>query len=626
MLTDTPPASANQEAAAKARHRARGGYARIRRHGMLEALAVVVMLAAAAAVRLALAARGWPGVNSDESIMGLMTDDVLWHGAHPVFFYGQHYMGALQSYEAIPVFLALGATDFALRATTTLQFILFLAALYGFARAIYSPLVALGTLALLVFGSQDMLFGDVHAGIGAQDTWLFGTLLLWFVVLRLRRPQHRITKLALNVGIGLAAGLGLWADFLIVPYLCAAGLALLVEARRWARRRSPQQSRRSLMGQALLVVAPAGIVLVPFLIETVTSRGATFIEVLAAAGAAGAADGSGHLHVLNTLLSIPKQMADVLLVSLPHVLGSGQVCRGCVVWPAPSGSVALADVLRLVLLSLPFSLAALACGLVAAIPLARDVRQARRQAKGKSTPLLPSINGSDVAPFDPRWWGRAMLVIGGGLTILAFALSNSSYQYALSSSRYLTGIYLCAPLFAAPLVRSSAQVWRWLRAQMRRSSVLPRPGLLAFLASGLLLAALAVNVSGSEAILRQAYTASIPTGDAQTLAFLEAHGATRFYTSYWACYRLAFESQEQISCALITGKSIFDTDGGRIPAYLTQVAAAPHPAYVFDTATTDYDPGWPRQVSQEIASGNPQFADYQTARIATFIIFYYAGP
>src|SRR5579885_3469916 len=128
MLTDTPPASANQEAAAKARHRARGGYARIRRHGMLEALAVVVMLAAAAAVRLALAARGWPGVNSDESVMGLMADDVLWHGAHPVFFYGQHYMGALQAYLSVPIFLIVGPTTFALHATTTLQCILLIPA------------------------------------------------------------------------------------------------------------------------------------------------------------------------------------------------------------------------------------------------------------------------------------------------------------------------------------------------------------------------------------------------------------------------------------------------------------------------------------------------------------------
>ncbi len=175
-------------------------------------------------------------------------------------------------------------------------------------------------------------------------------------------------------------------------------------------------------------------------------------------------------------------------------------------------------------------------------------------------------------------------------------------------------------------MRSSAQVWRWLRALRRRSSALPRSHLRTFLASGLLLAALAFNVFGSLTLLRQAYTAPIPTGDAQALAFLEAHRATRFYTSYWVCYELAFASQEQVSCALITGKSIFDTDAGRIPQYLTQVAAAPHPAYVFNTMTADYDPGWPRQVSQEIATGNPQFAGYQSARVATFIIFYYAGP
>ncbi len=128
MLTDISPAAANQKVVAGARHSARGGYARIRRHGMLEALAVIAMLAAAAAVRLALAARGWPALNSDESIMGLMTDDVLWHGAHPVFFYGQHYMGALQAYLAVPIFLIVGPTTFALHATTTLQCILLIPA------------------------------------------------------------------------------------------------------------------------------------------------------------------------------------------------------------------------------------------------------------------------------------------------------------------------------------------------------------------------------------------------------------------------------------------------------------------------------------------------------------------
>ena len=75
---------------------------------------VALILALAALGRLVLAAHGWPDFDSDESIVGLMTDDILRHGAHPVFFYGQNYMGALQAYLAVPFFLLLGATPFAL--------------------------------------------------------------------------------------------------------------------------------------------------------------------------------------------------------------------------------------------------------------------------------------------------------------------------------------------------------------------------------------------------------------------------------------------------------------------------------------------------------------------------------
>src|SRR5262245_65147200 len=82
---------------------------------------VALILAVAAAGRLFLAARGWPTFNSDESIIGLMTDDILRHGAHPIFFYGQNYMGALQAYLAVPFFLLLGATPFALLVTATIE-------------------------------------------------------------------------------------------------------------------------------------------------------------------------------------------------------------------------------------------------------------------------------------------------------------------------------------------------------------------------------------------------------------------------------------------------------------------------------------------------------------------------
>src|SRR5690348_3474798 len=81
-----------------------------------EALIVAATLAVAAVLRLTLAARGWSYINSDEGVWGLMVDDIRWHGAHPIFLYGAHYMGALQTYLAVPFFALFGPTSFALHA------------------------------------------------------------------------------------------------------------------------------------------------------------------------------------------------------------------------------------------------------------------------------------------------------------------------------------------------------------------------------------------------------------------------------------------------------------------------------------------------------------------------------
>ena len=80
-----------------------------------------LVLAATTAVRLTLAFRGWPYVNSDEATLGLMVDDILWHGAHPLFGYGEHHLGAIDAYLQAPFFAVLGSTDLTMHIVTTIQ-------------------------------------------------------------------------------------------------------------------------------------------------------------------------------------------------------------------------------------------------------------------------------------------------------------------------------------------------------------------------------------------------------------------------------------------------------------------------------------------------------------------------
>ena len=71
------------------------------------------LLALAAIYRLALLARGWPALDSDEAVIGLMARHIL-HGDRPTFFWGQNYMGPFEAYFAALLFALFGSSTFVL--------------------------------------------------------------------------------------------------------------------------------------------------------------------------------------------------------------------------------------------------------------------------------------------------------------------------------------------------------------------------------------------------------------------------------------------------------------------------------------------------------------------------------
>src|SRR5262245_9023309 len=81
-------------------------------------LAAIVLIVGGIALRLTLAALGWPATDSDESTFGLMALHINERGARPIFFYGQSYMGALEAYLAAGAFRLFGPSLFALRLST----------------------------------------------------------------------------------------------------------------------------------------------------------------------------------------------------------------------------------------------------------------------------------------------------------------------------------------------------------------------------------------------------------------------------------------------------------------------------------------------------------------------------
>jgi hypothetical protein len=219
-----------------------------------------------------------------------------------------------------------------------------------------------------------------------------------------------------------------------------------------------------------------------------------------------------------------------------------------------------------------------------------------------------------------------MLVIGSALTVLQFMASSASYTYPVAATRYLTGIYLAAPLMIAPLAAGIVAVWRWLARPASGETSPPRPTMSRFLGAGLLVAVVALQLAGiwhMAAAAADSANLGVPMGgrDRQLIGFLENHHHTRFYTGYWNCHKLAFESDQQLTCAVMRDADAFALGQNRVKAMALAVGRAPHPAYVVDTTNPSLA-SLPAQLAAHIASGDPRVADYRVAEVAGYLVYY----
>ena len=609
------------------------------RPGWRELAALAALLALAAALRLALAARGWPILNSDEATMGLMGSDTLLHGSRPIFLYTEDYIGALQAYLAAPVDALLGPTPLALRVVTTLEIVIFLLVVYALARALWSPAVALLSVALLALGPAWALLRELQASAGAQETLLFGALVVYLAFLRLRaggnadaaggRRQRR-AALALDAAFGLAAGVGLWCDFLFLPYAAAALLALACLGLRDWRMGALRASR--VVGEVALGVVAFVIGAAPFILANISSHGQTLRHVIALSQAH---TGAAAPPLGQRLALFGWQIGATLLVGLPQALGSATICSGCAVWPQAGVSVTPGQLAQELAFTLPFALVAFALWLWTALPLARAIRRtapllwsswsswARRQSGGPFA--LP--------PLDARWWGRLMLALGGALTVLQYVVSRASYTYPASSARYMIGLYVCAPLMIAPLVAACAAVWRGRGAaagsegaqRVRLRVALVAPLGVALLALMFILQAASAAQALAATADRQIYGQPMGQRDARLVAFLQAHHSAEFYAGYWTCVRLVFTSEQRVNCSVIASDDAFKPGFNRYPPAVRRTLASAHPAWVFDLARGDEDPQVPAQVEACITARQPRCLGYTSVTQDNYLIFYYAG-
>ncbi len=512
------------------------------------AAAGIVLVAGGA--RLALVARGWPGTDSDDATMGLMARHILLLGEHPIFFWGQAYMGTIEAHLAAGIFAVIGISEFALKCALVALFAAFMGVMFWLLRQIFDDRAAVAGLVLLALGSDDTLYHELEAYGGYLETLLFGALMIAIAVGVMRpaapdRPGWR--RAAGYAAWGLAAGIGIYSDPLVLPFVALSALALIVMHWREVRGR-------------LGAVAVAGVLLgvSPWGIYALTAPGsqsaASFLQRTPPSHATAGPD---------LLTAIADRVLGTVVIALPNTTGANALCplnAGDAWPPARWGIPAVA---RCIVLRGAWG-GALVVALVVALWLeARAFWPLWQRGAGTWSP----DDRRDLA----RLAGRLVALGAPAGTIALFTLSSASSFAPWENARYIISTLVALPVIAATLWERLPAL-RWRRAWGQRASRALLAG-----AGGMLLLGL---LTGTISAFRE-----IPAAQAQTRQQMDlvhtllVRHQTRIYADFWICLRAAFQSNEQITCSVMTTQ--LTVAPSRYAAYDRVVAAAAHPAYVF---------------------------------------------
>ncbi|MFI6759991.1 hypothetical protein ACIBF5_12725 [Micromonospora sp. NPDC050417] len=478
-----------------------------------------------------------PGSNSDEATFGLAAAHIATGQEWPIFLYGQHYMGVVESYLAAPLFAAFEPNWVLLRLPLLLLYAAFVYLMYRLTRRLYSPWLATLVVGFLALGSERVV-RDQMTAVGGRPEVKPAVALLLLIALAL--GEHRISRRRwLSFGaFGLLTGLCVWDDWLILPYLAVAAIVLLVGC-----------AREVFGWPGLLLIGGFVLGVLPLIVDNLTAPpGQDSLSVLSqvSAGEGGQTSAVDQLH-------------GSVLVGIPLATG---ICLStyCTGWQMAWG--ALYPVLLLT---------------AAVLAVAGLRRPAPGQHGARSSPVGRRM----------RYVAQLALLAGAALTLAGYARSSLAASAPLASARYLSILQISLPAVLWPLWLAARQVVRKgpllsdsvvQGALPHRRGVVVRAG--GVVAGGVITALLATMVYTTVDLITEVPTIRAEERQSQQLAtVLRQAGIRHVYADYWTCNRLIFNSRERVLCAVL-GDSLRPGQD-RYPAYPRQVNAADRPAFVF---------------------------------------------
>jgi hypothetical protein len=524
----------------------------------LYALGLIML---AVALRLVLSGLGWPTTNSDEATMGLMGMHIAYQGEHPTFFYGQYYMGSLEAYLAVVPFRLFGASVFTLRLGLIFMFALFLLSMYLLTRLLFTKEFALLCLALLSLGSFQMFLRQLQANGGYIETLMLaaacvllaGWLALTFGRNRLHR-RRRLLRLSAYSCLGLAMGLSLWSDPITLPFLLAAAAILVIFCWREAFTWAPIC--------LLLGVIIGAYPLISYNIAAPSGHDTwTVLQRVQEVGS-------------NTPKAQTLAIYGAILISIPTATGATPLCS------PPDPNIIINKTLNphyfpCALIQGVWGIGYLVLLLVAFLLSIWGVWKLWRTNAGlkkSSLALAASLQESqEERQQRVRLVANLALLGGASLAIFLYARTPAPAFAPLTNARYLTDLLVVTPALLWPLWHarvSGTPIWTtfaWVWIGCRRA---------------ILLLIGVVFVIGTISTFE--LVPSTQAADQQQETFVHnllQVKATRIYSDYWTCDRVAFQSQERIICSVLDPG--LHADANRYGPYRTIVDADPQAAYVF---------------------------------------------
>ncbi|MFC0030596.1 DUF423 domain-containing protein [Micromonospora chaiyaphumensis] len=604
--------------------------------------ALLALLAGLAGVgyRLALLLADVPPGNSDEATMGLAALHIARGEDFPVWFYGQAYMGTLEAYLAAPLVALAGPSVLVLRLPTLALYALFLALSWRLTRRLGGDRwYALLVVAVLALGSDRVLKNQLIAGGGYPELNPGGVAVALLTVglcaggsrglsrravvdgpaARLALPpggSEPAARLPVRAGAsglarwaawGLVAGLLLWVDPLILPFVLALGAVLVL----WRRRELVGRAGAALAGGLLLGAAP-------MLLDSLRHGRDPLAAVLTASGADAAASWGERLH-------------GGLVLGPPLAMGfcSPGHCAGWQLWWAPTFLVLL---------------------LLAAIAAWRTLRRPAPPVS-PAAPEAASVASADLGEFpfaandkSPRSGGgpadvpgewasaavRLALLAAAAAVLAAYALSNAAGRAPMESARYLSVLAVAMPALLWPLWSAARRAGLWPRpakpyqpgepagtgraghhlgdlagsdpagqhlGELAGSdrpgyrhvgdpeSIIPSAGgRKRIRAAGVTAVAVLAGMLGTGAVATAGAVGTVPATHAEAerhRILVDALGDLNLRhvrAGYWTCNRLAFASGEEVRCAVVDDELRPGFD--RLPEYRRAVDADPGAAWV----------------------------------------------